>query len=240
MTKTTTALIAAALYLAVPAQADAQSDKARIPESYFNVTVGAQPQQQSFEAKTTSTIFDEEATFTADQTLSNGPFFDVAAGFRVSTHLSIGGTFSFFQGDGDATGTASIPDPLVFDQHTNVPIQGSNLKRNEFGYHLQAVWFVPLSRKLDIAVSAGPSIFHVSQDFLSGSSAEGSTVVTYGVDSQSGTGFGVNAGVDTTYLLTPRYGVGVLIRYTWGKVTIDETDLTLGGFQAGAGLRIRF
>ncbi len=241
MTKTTTALVVAALYLAVPALADAQSDKAKIPESYFNVTVGAQPQQRTFEAKATPTIFNEEATFTADQTVGNGAFYDFAAGFRVSTHLIVGGTISYFQGEGDAAGTASIPDSIVFDQPpTVVPIQGNNLKRSEFGYHLQAVWFVPLSRKLDVAVSAGPSIFHVSQDLLSGSSAEGSKTVTYGVDSQSGTGVGVNVGLDTTYLFTPRYGVGLLLRYTWGKVSLDATDLTVGGFQAGAGLRIRF
>ena len=149
--------------------------------------------------------------------------------------------FWYFSGEGDATGTASIPDPLVFDRHTVVPIQGSNLKRSEVGFHAQAVWFLPLARKLDVAVAVGPSMFQVSQDFLSGSAAEGATTVTYGVDRQSGLGFGVNASVDTTYLITPRYGAGLLIRYTWGKVGLGATDdVTVGGFQAGGGLRIRF
>jgi hypothetical protein len=48
--------------------------------------------------------------------------------------------------------------------------------------------------------------------------------------------------VDVTYLVTPRYGAGVLLRYTRGSVDIEGANdsLTVGGFQIGAGLRVRF
>jgi len=50
------------------------------------------------------------------------------------------------------------------------------------------------------------------------------------------------AGLDVTYLVTPRYGAGVLLRYTRGSIDIEgATDsLAVGGFQIGAGLRVRF
>ncbi len=44
-------------------------------------------------------------------------------------------------------------------------------------------------------------------------------------------------------MLNPRFGVGGIARYTWGSADLDETSddsLTLGGFQIGAGLRVRF
>jgi hypothetical protein len=53
---------------------------------------------------------------------------------------------------------------------------------------------------------------------------------------------GIHFGVDITYLVTPRYGVGVLARYTWGSADITGADesVTVGGLQIGGGLRIRF
>jgi hypothetical protein len=42
--------------------------------------------------------------------------------------------------------------------------------------------------------------------------------------------------------VTPKIGVGVLVRYTYGSVDIVGADdsLTLGGFQIGFGGRFRF
>ena len=49
-------------------------------------------------------------------------------------------------------------------------------------------------------------------------------------------------GVDATYLITPRYGVGALLRYTVGSVDLGGADnsLTVGGLQIGVGARVRF
>jgi len=52
----------------------------------------------------------------------------------------------------------------------------------------------------------------------------------------------VNFGVDVTYLLKKNYGVGAILRYTWGSVDLDgaSDSLTVGGFQLGFGGRYRF
>jgi hypothetical protein len=43
-------------------------------------------------------------------------------------------------------------------------------------------------------------------------------------------------------MVTPRYGVGGLARYSRGSIDLDNASdsLKVGGFQIGAGLRVRF
>jgi hypothetical protein len=62
------------------------------------------------------------------------------------------------------------------------------------------------------------------------------------VDDAKKTTVGINLGVDVTYLVTKRFGVGGLARYTWGSADLDGAadKLTVGGFQIGGGLRVRF
>jgi hypothetical protein len=53
---------------------------------------------------------------------------------------------------------------------------------------------------------------------------------------------GINMGVDVTYLLNKKMGVGGILRYTWGSVDLEgaKDSLTVGGFQIGIGGRYRF
>jgi hypothetical protein len=53
---------------------------------------------------------------------------------------------------------------------------------------------------------------------------------------------GINFGVDVTYLLTKKAGIGAIARYTWGSVDLEgaKDSLTVGGFQIGVGARYRF
>ena len=53
---------------------------------------------------------------------------------------------------------------------------------------------------------------------------------------------GFHIGADLQYMVAKRWGVGGLMRYTWGSASItDATEkLTVGGFQIGAGARVRF
>src|SRR4029079_3660158 len=176
----------------------------------------------------------------ADHWIGNGPFYDIEAGYRFSDKLTLALALSTFDSDGTASGTASIPDKTVIGKFSTVPIEARHLKRGERVAHFQGVWFRPVSRKIDVAIAAGPSLFYVTQEFVNGSAAAGSQTVTYGAVSQSGIGFGFNAGADTTYLFTPRYGVGLLLRYAWVRVGLDAADVTAGVFQGGLGLRLRF
>ena len=73
-------------------------------------------------------------------------------------------------------------------------------------------------------------------------SEPGPTVSSLTTKSVDKTAAGVNLGVDVTYLLTKRYGVGAMARYTVGSVDLDGAtkSLSVGGFQIGVGARLRF
>ena len=98
--------------------------------------------------------------------------------------------------------------------------------------------------KIDVAVSAGPSVFAVKQDLVSALTIgePGPTISGTTITKASKTGPGANFGVDVTYMINKRFGAGALARYTWGSVELPGATkkLTVGGFQVGAGARVRF
>jgi hypothetical protein len=106
------------------------------------------------------------------------------------------------------------------------------------------VWMVPVTDKVDVGVSFGPSIFFVGQEIPGAITVTEPGPTVSGVTTQKvdKTGAGINLGVDVTYLLTKRVGIGGLMRYTWGSVDIDGANdsMSVGGFQIGVGGRLRF
>ena len=118
------------------------------------------------------------------------------------------------------------------------------MKHTENAIHLFAAWMVPVTDKIDVGISAGPSIFMVSQDLPASLTVNepGPTVNQITTDKSSKTTVGVNFGFDLAYMMNKRWGVGGLARYTWGSADLKNTTdkLTVGGFQIGAGLRFRF
>jgi hypothetical protein len=62
-----------------------------------------------------------------------------------------------------------------------------------------------------------------------------------GIDTQTGTGIGAHGGLDVNYLLAPKVGVGLAVRYIGAQVDVPSASgLKVGGFQGGVGLRVRF
>jgi len=103
---------------------------------------------------------------------------------------------------------------------------------------------VPVTDKVDVGISFGPSIFIVKQELPDTITFTEPTPTVTGITkkSVSKTTGGVNFGVDVTYLLKKNMGIGGILRYTWGSVDIDgaSDSLTVGGFQIGVGARYRF
>lgn len=104
----------------------------------------------------------------------------------------------------------------------------------------------------DVTVGAGPSFHAVRQElvteffFAEGPepfrtvTATGTTQVT-----RSESAVGLNLGVDGVYMLTPRIGGGVTIRYSGGSVDLpgaggETVTVDAGGIQAAVGIRLRF
>ena len=148
-------------------------------------------------------------------------------------------------------GAASVPSPISFSRPpTQVTINEASASRSDRNVYLVAVWFFPVSEKIDVALAIGPSFTRVQQDLVIDSQAfrqnivnaatSGATIAPI-VQSESGTAKGINVGVDGQYMFTKMIGAGVFIRYNGGSVDLpDATGVNAGGFQVGIGGRLRF
>jgi len=210
------------------------------------VTVNGGVQVGSHDLTTTQTfdLFDETATVTTASKVKSGGLFDIGGGYRVWQNVAVGVTYSFTSSDSNAAITGIIPDPRVFDNPRSISASAGGLRHKENVLHFNATWMMPITDKIDVGFSAGPSIFFVKQDVVSSvpTTEPGPSVGTPVVSNDSKTTAGLNFGVDLTYLLSKKWGVGGIARYTWGsaKLAGGDQSLTLGGLQIGGGLRMRF
>ena len=213
-------------------------------KGYVSVNLGVQVGSHDLNTSSTFSLYDETATVSSTQKVKGGTFFDVGGAYRVwGNNLLAGVTFSHTSTDSDAAITGSIPDPIVFDRPRAVTSSGTGAKHTENVIHLNAIWMLPVAEKLDVGVFAGPSIFSVKQAIVGTPTVtEPGPVVRAAFVDVKKTSAGFNAGVDVQYMIAKKWGVGGLVRYTWGSATIDGATekLTVGGFQIGAGGRVRF
>jgi len=229
--------VCAAIVAATPAPARAQSGE----RAFLNFGVGAQPERHSVTASTSFPLYDETATVSAEQHISNGPLFEIGCGAHVTRSLAIGAAFSTFGRPGGGTLTASVPDPIFYNRPANLSRDASDLEHKERSIHVQALYFVPVNEKFDISLSAGPSFIHVSQDLITASVDSGTGAVTPTPVTETGNAVGFNAGGQINYLFTSRYGVGLFVGYAGGSVDLPHaTGFKVGGFRTGLALQARF
>jgi hypothetical protein len=208
---------------------------------FVDVSVGSQTQSRTLDTSSSFPLYGETAAINTRQQIDGGPFFDISGGYRVTRNVGIAIGVSTFSRDGEGTAIASIPNPLVFARPATVTLPAPGLKHSELGTHLMAVFFVPLTGNLDVALSVGPSFIRLKQDVTSVSVAPNTQNATINVATESATAKGVNVGVDTSYMFHPNLGVGVFLRYAGGTVDLPSvTEVKVGGFQVGAGARLRF
>ena len=240
MTQTTTVLALITFAWLSAAEARAQQPP---PASagFITVNVGAQPQRRTINTSESFSLYDEKATVTSNQPIKNGVIFDVSGGYRVWRQVALGVGLSSFRSRGDAGIIASIPDPGFFDRPKIVTGTTSGLDRSELGVHLQAVWRTPVTDKVDVSLSAGPSFISVKQQVATASVRTRTQDIDVIQKSESGTAVGINVGFDGSYMFQPQYGVGMFVRYAGGSVDLPAvSDVKVGGLQGGFGFRLRF
>lgn len=242
MTKPTTILgLMTTVVLLGTTDVGAQAASSAANAGFINVRVGAQPQRRRIHTSQSFSLYDETATVTSNQSIKNGPMFDISAGYRVWRPLAIAVGVSSFRSTGNSGVTASIPDPRFFDRPRTVTANTSGLDRSELGVHVQAAWLVPVTDKIEVAVSAGPSFIRVRQQLTTATVPTGTQNITVAQETQSATALGVNVGFDGTFMFTPRFGAGVFLRYAGGSVDLPAaSDVKVGGFQTGLGFRVHF
>jgi hypothetical protein len=213
-----------------------------VPTGFLNVDAGAQPQRQTITASSSFPLYDETATVSVSQRIRNGAVFDVSGGIRIAHNLAAGVGVSQFGRSGTGTVSASIPNPRFYDQPLPVVKDAGDLEHQERAIHARLTWFVPISDSIDVSVSGGPSYIRVVQGVATGVTVvTGTQSVSIANETQSGNAFGANGGVDGNVMLTSGFGIGLWVRYTYGKLDLpDVKGLKVGGLQGGLGFRARF
>jgi hypothetical protein len=210
---------------------------------FFNANIGIQFGSHELTTTSTFTLYDEPGSLATAQDVDGGLFFDVNAGYKVWRNLAVGVGYTRVSSDSDVAIAAQVPDPVFFDRPRPLAATASS-EHSENAIHLFGAWMMPVTDKIDVGFTFGPTIFMVQQDVPTAITVNepGPTLATTSIESVDKTTVGVNFGVDVTYLVTPRVGAGFIARYTWGSADIDGADdsLTVGGFQMGAGVRVRF
>jgi len=213
-------------------------------KGFANINIGGQSGSHDVATTTTFVVYDEDAHINTTQKTGGGFLFDMNGGYKVWSNLVVAVGYTFMSDSTDGAVTATIPDPRVFDSPRTVTTTANDLKHTENALNFMGVWMVPVTDKVDVGISFGPTVFFVKQELPDTLTftEPGPTVTGLTTKDISKTAGGVNLGVDVTYLLTKKMGVGGILRYTWGSVDLEgATDsLTVGGFQIGIGARYRF
>jgi hypothetical protein len=231
--------------LAVPAHAQ------QIPwtdQGFVNVNIGGQAGSHALATDRSGAngfdLYGEKGSLATTQDVGGGGLFDISGGYRVWKNLAVGMGYSHMGDSADAAIVAAVPDPNLFETPRSLTGTASGLKHSENVIHISGTWVIPVTDKLDVDFSFGPSIFNVSQEIVTAITVNepGPTLATTTVEKQEKTGVGVNIGMDVNYFFTKKIGAGALLRYAGSSVDIDSaTDsLGVGGFQIGVGARLRF
>ncbi len=208
---------------------------------------GSNDSRQTF----TQPYFDETATVETSHTSKAGGFFDFTAGAMVVDNWAAGISFSRRSGKSNGSFAGSVPDPAEFDQPRGVSGDIVDMEHKESwfallgGYMLPKLPYMPkFMEKVDLLVLAGPVRAGVKHEIVTGvaiSESPSGPVVTVERQTISKSFWGIQVGLDARYMVTANFGAGAFIRYSGasGDLT-DQVNLDLGGFQGGAGLRLRF
>jgi len=228
--------------LAAPRLASAQmqwTDK-----GFIGVSGGAQVGSHTLDSSASFPLYDETATVTTTQEVKGGGFFDISGAYRVwGKNLLAGVSYTHTSSDSNVALTGSIPDPVVYGAPRTVTSSQSGAKHSENTVHIDAIYMLPVANKIDVGIFAGPSIFAVKQDTVTSLTvSEPGPTVSAPLSEVSKTSVGFNIGADIQYLIGKKWGVGVLARYSYGSASIPNAtkNLAVGGFQIGAGARMRF
>ena len=176
---------------------------------------------------------------------------DVGGGVRLWNNLAVGGGLSIFSHEDGATITGRLPHPFFFDRPRQIDGAETGFARRETAVHLQALWMIPASRSVDVALFGGPTFFTVSQDLVTAIRFEQgypyAEAAYSGVDrrDQSISTTGFNVGADVAIYFSDRIGVGGTIRFSRGSVDLASEDggavsIETGGLHTTGGLRLRF
>jgi hypothetical protein len=238
-----------------------QRAPARFQRVWVDANVGVEwAGEQDYSVVATRLINGQDATFQADYHLPVDVMFDLGGGVLVTRTIGLGVSFASSRHDDPALLAIDIPHPvLTAPNATDSDTSDRSLRRSEATLHIHGAYVTPRRDQLEMRVYGGPSYFRIQQDAIEDIrytqqflpfdpvnevdiTGEAVSRIPY----DEATGWGFHAGVDIGWFYTPALGLGFAGRYSRGQVEVldplggDRVDLVVGGFQLGAGVRVRF
>ncbi len=221
---------------------------------YLNIGFGVESGSTESADSKQYTLYDEPATTNAAASWTSGSLFGGGIDYRVVKNFTVGLSYHQETNTSESILTGTVPHPVFFNRSRTFDAKASGLYRKENATHISLGWIIPVTTKIDVLVSGGPSFFRLQQDVVSDVviAERGGTftevVVAPAVVTQKRSATGFNVAADATYMLwqndSIRLGAGGFIRYTSAKsnvrLLVSDVDTTIGGLQFGFGARIRF
>jgi hypothetical protein len=235
------AALVSGLLLATSVTATAQTWDDRL---FVNVSIGTQGGTTTSAFTIEQTIYEEPATFSTTREVKGGLYYDIAAGRPLSGNFGLAFSFSGRSSKTDGAFTGTIPDPAGFDSPRTVTGTIADMEHSEGWFSVLAAYFLKVDEKMDVIIMAGPTFVSVNHDAPTDmtvtETATGPTVAAT-VESLGKTFTGIDVGADLRYMFTPRLGAGAFIGFAKATGDITEgTELSVGGFRFGGGVRVRF
>ncbi len=245
-------LLAAAVFLiAIGSAAEARGQtRAWRERIWFGVGGGFQPAANSFDDAFDLPLYAETERVTVDYPVKGGALIAASGGYRIWKRFTIGLGVSHYSNRSDATVRARLPHPFHDNRFREVEGTTSTL-RGETAAHLLFGWMMPVTDRLRVILTGGPSVVSVEQTLVTGVQfaetypydTAAFTDATTRRSTRSATGF--NAGADVMWMFSPRFGAGGLVQVTRARAHVSPGEgrtiaVDAGGAQASLGIRVIF
>jgi hypothetical protein len=216
-------------------------------QGFFTVSGGVQPTGHTHVSTGDFALYGETGTFDATLKTGSGGIFDVSGGLRIWENALVALTYTLYSDSVDTVVNALVPDPLLANTFAASSVNVGGLDHREQAVHMSLGYMVPAVgvSNLRLMFHVGPTVFMLDKDVISGVTVPAGTQTIDGATTQSvsGTALGVHIGADAQYMITSRFGAGLLLRWSGGSVDvaqIDGGDVNVGGLSIAGGLRYSF
>ena len=222
----------------------------------FSVHLDGAYQSGSEELRQTlsSRAYGEDAQFQVVHEITDAGHLDAGGDVRLWRQLVVGASYSQLSKSDATVVTGTVPHPILFNADRTIDTHALALSHRERATHIYAAWRVQIGQgdRLDVSIFAGPSYFNVTQSLVTDVGVEEAggppfaavQVTQISAAEHTRNVWGGHVGVDVTYMPATFVGVGGFVRFSGGSVDLPSSSgtasLTVGGLQAGGGLRLRF
>jgi len=208
------------------------------------------PASSSFSDTFDIQAYTETGHVTSKYPIKRGGLVAGSFGVRVWKQFGVGIAVTRSTSRETADVSAGIPHPFFDNQPRNISGTES-VHHNETGAHLQLAWLLPLSPKIRVILSGGPSVLSVEQTLLT--DIHYSETYPYDTATYTGavttkasrTATGFNAGADVAWMFSKNLGVGAMAQFARATAKLDagsgrRISVDAGGAYIGAGIRASF